>query len=178
MRVNKLLGTAVSWMRVASSHAADARPNSSAIRSLGLLHYEILFYWRGVAIMQYWRSFDHLHAYAHARNAATFPPGRSSTAALARMASVGIWHETYTVAPGQYECHLRQHAALRPGRGRPMHVSATGRLDTCESLALAKPETAPANQKHDGTPGKSRTARRAHCARPAAPPAARAAKSS
>jgi hypothetical protein len=35
----------------------------------GLLHFEVLFYGRGVGARQYWRCFEQLHADAHARNA-------------------------------------------------------------------------------------------------------------
>ncbi|MGX1309302.1 hypothetical protein AB7M35_004060 [Amorphus suaedae] len=55
-------------------------------------------------IVQYWRSFDHLEAYARATDAAHFP---AWTAFNRRMKTsrgdVGIWHETFVVRAGQYE---------------------------------------------------------------------------
>lgn len=55
-------------------------------------------------IVQYWRSFDHLEAYARSHENAHFP---AWTAFNKRMkdsrGDVGIWHETYLVKTGQYE---------------------------------------------------------------------------
>src|ERR1700761_4937587 len=71
MRVNRLLAFS-KWTRVARAMPAvlaELRRDPS----LGLLHAEFFVYWRGVAVLQYWRSFEQLHAYAHARNAAPLP---------------------------------------------------------------------------------------------------------
>ena len=55
-------------------------------------------------IVQYWRSFAHLEAYANARDRAHFPAWAAFNK-RARQArdDVGIWHETYLVRSGQYE---------------------------------------------------------------------------
>ena len=59
----------------------------------------------GMGIMvQYWRSFEHLEAYASAKDRAHLP----AWAAFNKMArddrgAVGIFHETYLVQAGQYE---------------------------------------------------------------------------
>jgi Domain of unknown function (DUF4188) len=54
-------------------------------------------------VIQYWRSFDELEAYAA-------DPGQSHQPALTEFlkkvgynGNVGIWHETYTVRAGEYE---------------------------------------------------------------------------
>ncbi len=56
------------------------------------------------AIVQYWRSFDHLEAYARSKSNSHFP---AWTAFNKRMKNgrgdVGIWHETYLIKAGQYE---------------------------------------------------------------------------
>ena len=58
----------------------------------------------GFTTIQYWRSFDHLEAYARAQENKHFP---AWTAFNKRMKNargdVGIWHETYLVKSGQYE---------------------------------------------------------------------------
>jgi len=55
-------------------------------------------------IIQYWRSFNHLEAYARSHNHEHWP---AWVAFNRRMASsrgdVGIWHETYLVRAGEYE---------------------------------------------------------------------------
>lgn len=54
--------------------------------------------------IQYWRSFDHLEAYARNKDAAHLPAWRSFNQSVGRnRGDVGIWHETYLVNAGQYE---------------------------------------------------------------------------
>ena len=54
--------------------------------------------------LQYWRSFDHLERYAKDAQR----PHRSAWAAFNRAVAssgdVGIWHETYRIRPGDFEC--------------------------------------------------------------------------
>ena len=55
-------------------------------------------------IVQYWRSFDHLEAYARAKDQAHFPAWAAFNKRFkSRRGDVGIWHETYLVRAGQYE---------------------------------------------------------------------------
>ena len=58
----------------------------------------------GFSMVQYWRSFEHLEAYARSQDHAHFP---AWTAFNKRMKNargdVGIWHETYLVKAGNYE---------------------------------------------------------------------------
>jgi Domain of unknown function (DUF4188) len=73
----------------------QARPES------GLLGYRSI---GGLAFLQFWRSFEHLEAYARAAELSHWP----SWAALNRCMNksrgdVGIWHETYLVRAGEYE---------------------------------------------------------------------------
>ena len=54
--------------------------------------------------VQYWRSFDHLEAYARAPDALHFPAWSAFNRRMKNSrADVGIWHETYLVKAGQYE---------------------------------------------------------------------------
>ena len=56
------------------------------------------------AIVQYWRSFEHLEAYARSRDHAHLPAWRAFNRSVSYgSGDVGIWHETYKVAAGQYE---------------------------------------------------------------------------
>ncbi|XDA98438.1 DUF4188 domain-containing protein [Sulfitobacter sp. LCG007] len=56
------------------------------------------------SMVQYWRSFAHLEAYARADHRSHYPAwvAFNKRAKNAR-ADVGIWHETYLVKAGQYE---------------------------------------------------------------------------
>lgn len=71
---------------------------------LGLLAtHTLLEGWREVVVVQYWRSFDHLHAYARAREAEHLPAWAEYNRLLRNNTSVGIWHETYLVRAAEYE---------------------------------------------------------------------------
>lgn len=55
-------------------------------------------------IIQYWRSFEHLEAYARSKDHAHLPAWQAFNRALGRSrGDVGIWHETYRVRAGEYE---------------------------------------------------------------------------
>ena len=100
--------------------------------SIGLLHAQYFVYWRGVGVMQYWRSFEQLHAYAHARDAAHLPAWAEFNRRIGNSGSVGIWHETYIVAPGQYESIYANMPRFGLGAAA-QHVPASGRLETARS---------------------------------------------
>lgn len=55
-------------------------------------------------IVQYWRSFEALEAYARDRNRAHWPAWVAFNKKVgAAGGDVGIWHETYRIAPGMWE---------------------------------------------------------------------------
>jgi len=130
MRINRLFAVG-NWLQ-----AAMAMPRMIAeLRrqpELGLLHAEFMLYWRGVAVLQYWRSFDDLHAYAHARNAAHLPAWAEFNRRTGGNGKVGIWHETYAVQRGDFECiYANMPRFGLAGAGR--HVAAVGRLESARS---------------------------------------------
>jgi hypothetical protein len=133
MRVNRLLRLR-SWMRVAAAMPAMPAMLTELKRdpSLGLLHFEVFLYWRGVGVIQYWHSFEQLHTYAHAKNAAHLPAWAEFNRRIGSNGSVGIWHETYTVTPGEYECIYANMPRFGLA-GAARHVPATGRLENARS---------------------------------------------
>lgn len=100
MRVNRLWLAPV-WWGVALAMTRMLR-ELSADPSAGLLHAESWF-GRTTLVVQYWRSHEHLQAYAHARERAHLPAWAAWAKRLGLSGAVGIWHETYVVSPGQYE---------------------------------------------------------------------------
>jgi Domain of unknown function (DUF4188) len=55
-------------------------------------------------IVQYWRSFDHLEAYARNRDAQHWPAWVEFNKRVgSSRGDVGIWHETFQVRAGEYE---------------------------------------------------------------------------
>ena len=86
-------------------------------------------------IVQYWRSFDQLEAYARARDNEHLPAWHAFNKSLAKSrGDVGIWHETYQVRAGEYETvysgmpewGLGAASELQPATGK--QESARGRL--------------------------------------------------
>ena len=93
---------------------------------LGLLG----FFSSSRVIVQYWRSFAHLEAYAKSREHLHLPAWKAFNQAVGRSrGDVGIWHETYLIDPGRYECVYAN--MPRHGLGHVMeHVPAAGRRHT------------------------------------------------
>jgi hypothetical protein len=73
-------------------------------KEMGLLHAQSFINGRTVMVVQYWRSFEQLHAYAHARELAHLPAWAEFNRRVGSNGSVGIFHETYLVKAGTYEC--------------------------------------------------------------------------
>jgi hypothetical protein len=130
MRVNRLFAIP-SWTRVASAMP----PMIAELKrqpELGLLHAQFFVYWRGVGVVQYWRSFELLHAYAHAKNAAHLPAWAEFNRRIGNSGVVGIWHETYIIEPGQYESVYVNMPRFGLGAAAN-HVQAVGRLESARS---------------------------------------------
>ncbi len=69
----------------------------------GLLHYRVHFGFPNSMIVQYWRGFEELEAYARSRDAAHLPAWHAFNKAVGTSGDVGIWHETYLSGHGRYE---------------------------------------------------------------------------
>jgi len=67
----------------------------------GFRHTEFLFSWRGVILIQYWRSFEDLEAYAHGKTHSA--AWKSFNQKIKDDGSVGIYHETYIIEKGGSE---------------------------------------------------------------------------
>jgi hypothetical protein len=93
---------------------------------LGLLHYRLQFGFRAAMVVQYWRSFEQLTAYAAARDKAHLPAWAAFNKAVGTGGDVGIWHETYIVEPGKYESIYVNMPAFGLGAAGSL-VDATGR---------------------------------------------------
>jgi hypothetical protein len=86
-------------------------------------------------IVQYWRSFDALEAYAQSRDDLHWPEWLGFNKRMAKSrGDVGIWHETYLVRAGEYEC---LYSGMPPfGLGEAgKTVPAAGRKDTARGRA-------------------------------------------
>jgi hypothetical protein len=65
----------------------------------GLLGYEMGF----PTIVQYWRSFEHLEAFARDRDDPHLATWRAYWQRVGTSTRTGIWHETFLVRAGEYE---------------------------------------------------------------------------
>jgi len=70
---------------------------------LGLRHVES---WGGrtTIMVQYWDSFEALEAFATAKTLQHLPAWGAFNRAVGSSGDVGIWHETYRVRAGDFEC--------------------------------------------------------------------------
>jgi hypothetical protein len=84
---------------------------------------------RTTIMLQYWESFDKLEAYAKSRDHAHLPAWRDFNRRVGASGDVGVWHETYAVTPGSYECIYSNMPPFGLGRVGPL-VSAQAARDS------------------------------------------------
>ena len=136
MRVNRLRAVG-KWWPVAQAMP----PMLASLREHpehGFLGGETFVFWRGTALVQYWRSFEDLDRFARSPSEPHLAAWRQFNRAVGADGSVGIFHETYLVADGQYECVYGN--MPRFGLAKAFeHVPAVGNRETAR-LRLAREE--------------------------------------
>ena len=80
-------------------------------------------------IVQYWRSFEHLDAYAKDRECLHFPAWREFNKKIRSNGDVGIWHETYQVHAGEFECFYNNMPPKGLGKVGEL-IPAIGKLES------------------------------------------------
>jgi hypothetical protein len=93
----------------------------------GLLAYELGF----PTIVQYWRSFDQLEAFARDPDDPHLEPWRRFWKRVGKSGRTGIWHETFLVRAGEYETvygNMRPFGLGKAGRLVPVAESSRARL--------------------------------------------------
>jgi hypothetical protein len=135
MRINRLFAVN-KWLPVARAMPPMLR-ELAADKDSGFLHAEFAIQWPGVTTIQYWRSFEALHAYAHDRDAHHMPAWAAFNRAVGNNGSVGIWHETYEVDPGHYES-IYVNMPCWGLAAASEHASAIGRLNNAKSRMAAR----------------------------------------
>jgi hypothetical protein len=100
LRLNKPWNPIVFWQPLMAMRPMLAELKAAGPQS-GLLHFERLGM---LNFVQYWRSFEHLEAYARNPSQKHWPAWVEFNRRMKRRrGDVGIWHETYLVKAGQYE---------------------------------------------------------------------------
>ncbi len=96
----------------------------------GMLGARTYFGWRQVMVVQYWRSFEDLERFARSADDPHFPAWKRFNARVGyKDGAVGIWHESFLVQSGQYEC-LYGNMPVFGLAAATRHVPARGRLET------------------------------------------------
>lgn len=91
---------------------------------LGLMHARTHFGLRNTLVVQYWRSFEHLHAYSTGREFEHLPAWKAFNKAVDVNGDVGIWHETFLVPDGAYENIYGNMPAYGMGLAGTLHEAA------------------------------------------------------
>jgi hypothetical protein len=127
MRINQLWAVH-KWMPVAKAMPAmlDLLAKNP---SKGLLGVENWVRWREVMGVQYWRSFEDLENFARNPSDPHLQVWKDFNRRVGSDGSVGIWHETYMVNAGQYEC-VYGNMPLMGLAAATSHVAAVGNRET------------------------------------------------
>lgn len=95
-------------------------------------------------IVQYWRSFEHLEAWARAADQSHWPAWVDFNKRVGKSREdVGIWHETYRIRAGEYECVYSGMPSFGLAKAS-VTVDAIGQLESARSRlgAASGPEQA------------------------------------
>jgi hypothetical protein len=104
---------------------------------------------RAPVVIQYWRSFEHLEAYARSRDAAHWPAWVAFNRRVGSSGDVGIWHETYLVPAGRYECVYNNMPPTGLGAATKL-VPAAGRKAAAAGRAGVRDESYPDDALSEG----------------------------
>ena len=149
-RVVFVIGMRVNRLRAVRKWLPVAREMGPMLRTLyrhpqkGLLHAETFLMWRGVVMVQYWRSFEHLERFARDRDDPHAAAWQRFMKNVGGDGTVGIFHETYVIQPGQTESVY----ANMPRFGlaaATRHVPASGHRATARARLHEHPQPAPAD---------------------------------
>ncbi len=94
--------------------------------------------------VQYWRSREQLMAYARSKTAVHLPAWKHFNQVVAKSTAVGIWHETYLVRAGDYECIYGNMPLFGLARASQRVEVGAGRTETASGrLGLTDGSDAP-----------------------------------
>ena len=117
-------------------------PELAMDRESGFLGCEA-WYGRATIMVQYWRSFEQLENYAKKKSAQHLPAWAAFNRNVGSNGDVGIWHETFLVREGAYECvynNMPRFGLAKAGE----HMPATGKRQTATGrMGLSDGDDAP-----------------------------------
>jgi len=118
-KIHRWLPVAVRMWRMIFEQRRDPR--------CGLLSGEYGSVGNPIVYLQYWRSYDDLEAYAREANRKHRSAWIDFYRSIGTGGDVGIWHETYRIAPGHYECVYINMPPFGLGRTAPLVCAQHGR---------------------------------------------------
>ena len=122
------------WLRV-SFAMPRMLSELEAHPELGYLGHEAYF-GRTTLMVSYWRSTEHLLAYARMRNAEHLPAWRAFNRLIGTNGDVGIWHETYRARAGEYETVYVNMPEFGLGRAYGLQAAAGHRSTAAGRLGV------------------------------------------
>ncbi len=138
MRVNRWWALR-KWVPTALAMGPMLRTLYTHQQEKGFLAAQTFIYGRGVALVQYWRSFDDLERFARSKDDPHLKAWQRFNKAIGGDGSVGVFHETYKILAGDYEAvyanmpqfgltqafaHVPAVGSRQTARGRIGHVRA------------------------------------------------------
>ena len=145
MRVNNLFAVRKWWPTAAAMgkmlRTLYAHPEK------GFMHGTTFLYWRGIGLIQYWRSFEDLENFARSPSELHLENWQRYNHVIGNDGSVGFWHESYLVEPGKHEEVYGNMPRFGLAKATE-HVPATGKRETARQRlggesepAVPSPET-------------------------------------
>lgn len=92
----------------------------------------------------YWRSYEHLERFAHSKDDPHLATWRRFNREIAGDGSFGIWHETYLVKAGNYECIYGNMPVFGLAKAST-HVPITGRKQSSRGRMTGEEAQQPAD---------------------------------
>ena len=100
-------------------------------------------------LVQYWRSFRHLEAYARSKDNEHWPAWVAFNKRIGSNGDVGIWHETYLVPAGAYDCVYNNMPPIGLGEATRL-VPAAGHKATAAGRVGIREEPYPEDAPTEG----------------------------
>ena len=147
MRVNRVREVN-KWLPVARAMGPMLQPLFENPEK-GFLGGQLFYYWRGIALVQYWRSFEDLEKFARSPEEPHLGPWQRFNKAVGNNGSVGIWHETYEVPAGKFEAIYGNMPVFGLAKATN-HVPAVGGMATARRR-IQKGDNKPAVASADPT---------------------------
>ena len=127
MRVNRIFAVR-KWLPTAQAMTTMLRALYT-YPDKGFMGGQTILYWRGLGLIQYWRSFDDLERFARSPAEPHLAAWRRFNQTIGADGTVGFWHETYMIEPGKHESVYGNMPRFGLAAAAK-HVPAVGRRET------------------------------------------------